>query len=278
MNYQLLALDLDGTLLGHDCTISQENKEAVEYAKQAGVQIVICTGRSFADAHQLQTQLIHPADWIISCNGTNICRPNQQETIFDAVLSQRECEQILQICKKFHAKPQFLSAEGMYTDWNVANDFRLLSKKDAIPSRMKSICLHTMEEWEALMAKENHFSKALLNHEDAAVFEQMMQALTEIDCFELSPTAYPSSRYINVEICSKGIHKGAALQRLAHHLGYEMDHVMAIGDSSNDLQMIQMSGLGIAMGNASENVKQQANDCTATNGEDGVAKAIRKYL
>lgn len=278
MNYQLLALDLDGTLLQHDCTISEEDREAVEYARDSGVQIVVCTGRSFVDAEQFQTQLIHPADWIISCNGTNICKPNQQDTIFDSVLSQRECEQILQICKKFHAKPQFISDIGMYTDLDVENEFRALCKKDAIPAKMKSICFQTMEEWDDLLAKKNRFSKALLNHEDAAVFEQMMQALKALNAFELSPTAYPSSRYINVEICSKGIHKGAALQRLAQHLGYEMDHVMAIGDSSNDLQMLEMSGFGIAMGNAPESVKGLANACTAKNAENGVAKAIRKYL
>lgn len=280
MKYELLALDLDGTLLRRDSTISEENREAVEYAKRRGVQIVICTGRSYIEANQFQTQLISPSDWIISCNGTKICKPNEEENLFDAALMRQECEQILQICKKFDAKPQFLADAEIYSDLEVEKSFRLYCEKNkhVEVSPAKTICLQTMDEWESLLDARNKFSKAILYHEDPKVFDAMLQALTKLDCFELSPAAYPGSEYINVEICSKGIHKGAALKRLADHLGYGMEHVMAIGDSSNDLQMIQMSGLGIAMGNAPEEIKQQAFDCTATNAEHGVAKAIRKYL
>ena len=82
----------------------------------------------------------------------------------------------------------------------------------------------------------------------------------------------------NLEFTRKGINKASGLTFLAKHLQIPMEQVMAIGDSENDIEMIEVAGLGIAMGNALECVKKAAVSITDTNANEGVAKAIEKYL
>jgi Cof subfamily protein (haloacid dehalogenase superfamily) len=81
-----------------------------------------------------------------------------------------------------------------------------------------------------------------------------------------------------LEILNKEVHKGAALERLATHLGLDRSEVMALGDNENDVTMIEYAGLGIAMANATENVKNAADIITASNDEHGVAEAIKQYI
>jgi hypothetical protein len=87
-----------------------------------------------------------------------------------------------------------------------------------------------------------------------------------------------SSYSNNFEVMSKGISKGNAVSILSDMLGIERENVMCIGDSENDLSMIKFAGLGVAMGNAAECIKENADYITDINNEDGVAKAIEKFI
>ena len=81
-----------------------------------------------------------------------------------------------------------------------------------------------------------------------------------------------------MELNAPGISKGRGLMALAERLGLALDEVMAVGDSGNDLTMLEAAGLGVAMGNATEEIKQAADVITADNNHDGVAEAIEKYV
>ena len=81
-----------------------------------------------------------------------------------------------------------------------------------------------------------------------------------------------------LEIIDSSVNKGVALSALAEHFGIDQQNVMAIGDSFNDLEMIQYAGVGVAMGNARPEIKEQADIVTVTNEEDGVAEAIERYV
>ena len=82
----------------------------------------------------------------------------------------------------------------------------------------------------------------------------------------------------NLELSAPGVTKGRGLMALAEHLGLTPDQVMAVGDSGNDLTMVQLAGLGVAMGNATREVLAAADAVTADNDHDGVAEAIEKYV
>ena len=103
----------------------------------------------------------------------------------------------------------------------------------------------------------------------------MIGALDATGRFELAPSIMYGGELKNVEINHKGVHKGYALEKLAKHLGFDMDAVMAIGDSDNDLAMLRMAGLGVAMANAEPHIRAAADAVTADN---GVADAIGRYI
>lgn len=104
-----------------------------------------------------------------------------------------------------------------------------------------------------------------------ARFQLLPKEFTEkFDCFKSRPEFY--------EIMPKGINKANGLNQLCQLLNIAPEEVMAIGDEENDLSMIRFAGFGIAMGNATEEVKQEARDITLTNDEHGVAAAIQKYV
>ena len=87
-----------------------------------------------------------------------------------------------------------------------------------------------------------------------------------------------SSLFMNLEISSVYANKGNGLQWLAGHLGISMEQVMALGDSDNDITMLRMAGLGVAMENAAQEIKEAADEVTSSNEEDGVAQAIERWV
>lgn len=103
--------------------------------------------------------------------------------------------------------------------------------------------------------------------------KSILEELKGKGIFEIS-----NSSLKNIEVNAIGINKAKGLQKVCALLGISMDNVMAVGDSLNDIAMITEAGLGIAMGNAQDTVKQAADDITGTNKESGVAQAIRKWV
>ena len=103
--------------------------------------------------------------------------------------------------------------------------------------------------------------------------KKVKEDLDQIEDIEIT-----SSWFNNVEIMHKGVNKGEALKALINYLGIDKDEVIAFGDNYNDLPMLELAGIGVVMGNANDEVKEKGDYITAKNTEDGVAKAIYKFL
>ncbi len=135
--------------------------------------------------------------------------------------------------------------------------------------------INTERNWNNEMPEDLHTKEWLkfgFTIDDDATRELILKELEAKGEFELT-----NSTLKNIEVNPKGITKAKGLELVCQRLGIEMKNVMAAGDSLNDLAMIKAAGLGVAMGNAQEAVKKVADWVTATNEEDGVAKAIRKW-
>ena len=142
-----------------------------------------------------------------------------------------------------------------------------------------STFIGTDEEWEKLLqTNQKPFIKSILYHDNPKSVDKIIEKLESTGRFELAPSVLFGGLMKNVEINCKGVHKGNGLKKLTEHLGFTMNDVMALGDSDNDLTMLEMSGLGIAMGNAEEYIKEIADECTLTNIEFGVAHSIKQHL
>lgn len=280
--YKLLALDLDGTLLDKNSNLPEENIKAVRLAQENGVQIVLCTGRNPVEAKNFSDNLLKPADWLVTSNGAYIFKPDGSHNIFSSYLSYDDCKLLLDICREYNTDPCFYDENTLY----YGNAFKMFFKemnirRDRNPDmkRDNSIFLENDSDWDNLL--KNHelpFIKSILYHNNPQIVDEIIKKLEQTKKFELAPSVLFGGLMKNVEINCIGVHKGRGLQILCEHLNISMQDVIAIGDSDNDLTMLKMSGLGIAMGNADEHIKKVADTCTLTNIEFGVSKAISQYI
>ncbi len=280
--YKILALDLDGTLLNSQSMLPEENKTAVRRAQQAGVQIVLCTGRNPIEAKMFSDKLLAPADWLITSNGAYICRPDLSDNIFAQYLSSDDCRILLDICKEYGTDPCLYNDVHLFYGNAFKRFFREMNiRRNMNPDtkRPHSSFIATDEEWENLLATADRpFIKSILYHEKPNLVDEIIKNLDSTGRFELAPSVLFGGLMKNVEVNCKGVNKGNGLKKLAEYLDLSMDDVMAIGDSDNDVAMLEMSGLSIAMGNAENHIKQIADECTLTNVEFGVAHSISKHI
>ena len=280
--YKILALDLDGTLLNKESMLPEENKIAVRQAQQAGVQIVLCTGRNPIEAKMFSDKLLAPADWLITANGAYICKPDLTQNIFAEYLSNDDCRLLLDICKEYDTDPCLYDDSQLYYGnafKRFCRELNIRRNMNAKTERSHSTFIGTDEEWEKLLqTNQKPFIKSILYHDNPKSVDKIIEKLESTGRFELAPSVLFGGLMKNVEINCKGVHKGNGLKKLTEHLGFTMNDVMALGDSDNDLTMLEMSGLGIAMGNAEEYIKEIADECTLTNIEFGVAHSIKQHL
>lgn len=238
---KLIALDMDGTLLNNDHDVSEENRLAIKEAEKKGVHVVLSTGRSLKTARDYVLSL-ELSSYLVTVNGSEIWGPDG-ELVHRSPVATEHIKWMHELSSQHNARFWAISTEN---NWNNEMPDDLLS-----------------QEW----------LKFGFHIEEDDIREKVLKELEAKGLFELS-----NSSLVNIEVNALGINKAKGLEKVCGLLGISMKNVMAVGDSLNDIAMITDAGLGIAMGNAQEAVKQAANDITGTNNENGVAQAIRKWV
>ena len=155
-----------------------------------------------------------------------------------------------------------------------------LSKEDQrqTKERLKNffnddINVHFGDDLKEEVVKHKILKIIAIDDYDMDKLKKVKEDLDQIEDIEIT-----SSWFNNVEIMHKGVNKGEALKALINYLGIDKDEVIAFGDNYNDLPMLELAGIGVVMGNANDEVKEKGDYITAKNTEDGVAKAIYKFL
>lgn len=238
---KLIALDMDGTLLNDKHEVSKANRQAIKEAQEKGVYVVLSTGRSLRTCKE-HAESLELTSYLVTVNGSEIW-DSSGELVERNFVKPESIHWMWELTKHHNTKFWAISTENNYFN--------------EMPEDIHGI------EW----------LKFGFNIDDDAVREAIMKQLQEKGEFELT-----NSTPTNIEVNPIGINKAKGLKLVCERLEIEMDNVMSVGDSLNDLAMIQEAGLGIAMGNAQELVKEAANWVTGTNNEDGVAIAIRKWV
>ncbi|MEG6584938.1 Cof-type HAD-IIB family hydrolase [Dendrosporobacter sp. 1207_IL3150] len=263
MAIKLLALDLDDTLLDKSSTVSPRCREAIKKAVEKGVTVTVATGRMYCSALPFARQLEIDVP-IITYNGALIKSAFSGETLFQQTLDPVVASEVLNLFREQGWYIQVYVGDQLYVDEinDKARIYENLAKVKAIPVGQE---LYSMSDGVLKML-------AMADKDEMAVIGKVVQQAFEGRVFA------PISRPTYLEIVHPSINKGISLDFLANKLGITRNEVMAIGDSNNDLDMIQYAGLGVAMGNALPNVKAAADAVTLGNDEDGVAEAIYKYI
>jgi Cof subfamily protein (haloacid dehalogenase superfamily) len=263
MAIKLLAVDLDDTLLNKSSQVSPRCREAIQKAVEKGVTVTVATGRMYAAALPFARQLELDVP-IITYNGALIKSSFSGEVLFEQPLDRAVAAAVLALFKERGWYIQVYVDDQLYISESTerARAYENLTKIKAIPVGEK---LYTMADGVLKML-------ALAKEEKIQEISQTLEARFKGQIFA------PVSRPTYLEIVHPSINKGKSLDFLASRLGITRQEVMAIGDSNNDLDMIQYAGLGVAMGNALPNVKAAADAVTLANDEDGVAEAIYRYI
>lgn len=271
--YTLFAFDLDGTMLQKDGTLSHRTLVACQEAAAQGIELVPTTGRLLGFLPQSLKELPF-IRYAVTSNGAAVYRLDSGEKLYSCLLPWQRALELLEILREFSVFVE-IYAEGRpvvhqgdparaFEKYGFPERKRMYLKKDYLQVR-------SLREY----IKEGQVSPEKINlpYVPESLREELKQRLSQEKGIKLV-----SSVFDNLEINAAGCHKGAGLAALCQCLGVSREQVVAIGDSENDLEMLQYAGLAIAMGNGEEAVKKIAGAVTASNEEDGAALAIEKYL
>lgn len=274
MAYKLVCIDVDGTLLNSKHKITERTKKILLEAHKKGIHIVICTGRMYTDA-EYYSNLIGVKSPVIASNGAFIKEKDNDKVIYKDVLGESLSLVLLELFRKHSIKPYFCTPNKFYYGNIMFQLYYIATKILGIRrNRFDAEYVFSWRRWEKVLQKEkDNVVKCEIIYRDPALICELLNELKNMDQLEI----VDSSRY-NIEITRKGVSKGKAVEMLASLYHVKREEIITIGDSENDLSMIEYAGLGIAMGNALDSIKQKADHVTASNDNDGVAKAIDQFV
>lgn len=271
MSVKVILLDLDGTLLNSDKTVSAANYAALERAAAMGVHIVPATGRFYEGLPEVVRNLPF-VRYVVSVNGAEIYDAKENKVLHREEL---EPEEAVAIYEYLSGLPALCDAyvEGWgYMDRSYYARIDEFATEPYVVKMLKELRT-PVDDMKAFLAQ--HKTQKVM-----AFFNDMDRRAVELERVKaLFPnTAISSSIANNIEVNAKKATKGGALLNLCQVLGVDVKDTMAFGDGSNDLAMIQNAGIGVAMGNAYPSLKEAADYVTLTCDEDGVAHAIEKFV
>ncbi len=274
MEIKLIAIDLDGTLLDSNRLLSEGNKQAIQEAKDQGVKVVLCTGRPLRSMTHLleEANLLEEDDLVITYNGGLIQKSKTGEIIKEITLDRAESLDIYHLSQQLNLPVNFIDLDYVY--------------EPTYPEGIESIYMQSSREVpkaNALKFKDidinnlpNPFkiNKIVMSRPGA----ELDRAIPKIPAeYYKKYNIYKSQDFI-LEVLPKYVDKGYSMRVLGEMFGLKKDQIMGIGDQENDLSLVKNAGLGIAMENAIDKVKEAADYITYSNDENGVAHAIRKFV
>ncbi|QGU96100.1 Cof-type HAD-IIB family hydrolase [Clostridium bovifaecis] len=291
--YKLIAIDIDGTLLKNDKTISSETFTSIQNARNKGVKIVLATGRPIQglEKYSKQLGLTTNQDYGVSCSGALIHRLGTREVLFRSTLTYEDFQLLYNFSKRLGITLNALTDSLILTpSLNLTTQIESFLSNipmkivdfDTLPKTTIINRIVYINENEAFI---NHLHNVIkkINLSYTPVSEKNGNDNLSLSKDKLSKKIHenftvlkPSSN--TLEILSKDVNKGSSISFLAEILGIKQEEVIAIGDSGNDIDMIKYAGLGIAMGNAFPEIKEASDYITYTNEEDGVAHVIDKFI
>lgn len=264
---KLLALDLDGTLTDSKKNVSEKNIQAIKKAQDAGVNIVLASGRPVIGIQPVATalDLWNSGGYILAYNGGHMIDCKTQTDLDKKTIPLEYIHTICQVGRMFSVYPLCYNETGVICE----NDTDVYVKREAFNNSIPVIKVPDLEK--EITQPVVKFMVVGEPEELNKAFEYLKEKLdNKLNVFFSEP-------YF-MEITPLGIEKASAISRLSDMLGIPKDQVMACGDGLNDIPMLQVASLSIAMANAYDQTKEYADYIVASNEEDGVAEAIERFI
>lgn len=272
----ILVLDLDGTLLNHEYRISEQTKAALLKLQSEGATLVIASGRYLREIMQLAKELEMDQHHgvIIGANGAIAIDVMDHEILHDHPLAPEVSRQILKIIEQFDIIPSFSDDNFSYTNDIKARD-KIFSDvlKTSVKFGEENTWLDTKEIKDLAGFVDFPLYKILsIGHPDYLdkYHHEIEKAVQDIAEGALTtPFAF--------EYTALGIDKGETLKKVIELKNWKKEDIYAFGDGHNDLSLLKVAGTGIAMGNAANQLKRQADFVTKSHAEDGIVYALKHF-
>ncbi len=267
-NIRLIATDLDGTALDEEGNLDDFTLQAFAHAASLGISIAAATGRALCALPPSVASCPH-IQYALTSNGAAIYRLKDRSCLYRHPLSQENLQALLALIRRYHVPAEvFINGEAFADEAFVYDPASY-----GLPQRSVTYVRTTRRPCPDIPAL---ISKHITEVEALDIVLMDMELKQEIRRqAEAIPDLYVTSSVPHyLEFASGGTHKEAALAYLASLLNIGSQEVLAFGDGENDKEMLAYAGIGVAMGNASEELKAQADYIAPSNREQGVARTI----
>ena len=271
-NIKAIAIDLDGTLLNKQNEVSDRNRRAVARARELGLLVIPCTGRLYCES-KFAIDAIDGCEYSLHCNGSAVLNHKTGSPVSLNTLSPELADRAIAQLDSYNVLYQIYvddadcCAKRFYKDF----DERIFN---AVYARMFRDTQLWMDDPRSEIAAQGlRVFKFYIPNKDHDLLERIKNEMKAIPGLD----ATFSSMY-SLEVFMAGMDKENGLARLLEHLGLTFENLMMIGDSENDLKAIRAAGIGVAMGNALDFIKEGADFVTLDRGESGVAHAIEQII
>lgn len=269
---KIIALDLDGTTLCEGSRLSEGNKKAIEDAIAMGVNVCISTGRSFTAVPDVLLN-VKGLRYVISSNGAHVTDLSTGEQIYSSYIDPEAVDESVRIARENRLTLEAFYGDRAYIDRELYDEIRdfgcsfrprdyVLKTRTPLDDIFSFITSHK-EHIENI----NFFFPTV---DDRKKWQPLLESIPDATVLSSVPN--------NIEIGGNNTNKSIALKFIMDRLGLSYSQLMCMGDAPNDIPMIRDAGIGVAMGNAWDQVKEAADYVTDTNDRDGVAKAIEKFV
>lgn len=262
----LIALDLDGTLLKDDKTISLNTKKVISKAREEGHVVMIATGRPFRSSEMYYRELNLNTP-IVNFNGAFVHHPLQNSWgTYHTPLDINTAKDIVEACDSFNFHN--IIAEVIDDVYFHYHDEKLL---DIFGLGDPNVTTGDLRRF----LTDNPTS--MLIHTDEEHVKTIRDHLSDVHAEVIDHRRWAAPWHV-IEIVKTGLNKAVGLKTVSEYLNIPKERIIAFGDEDNDLEMIEYAGRGIAMGNAIDQLKNIANEITLTNEDDGIAKYLNDLL
>lgn len=263
MEIKLIACDMDDTLLNSDCQISARNAAAVKNALAAGKIFLLATGRMYVSARPYADRLGLDVP-LVTYNGALVKGSRSGKVLYEHKMKLATAQEVLDYCRE----------KGYYLQLYVGDSILIKEENDCSRMYSKISGIPTTAVGDDVFTTREAPYKILVMTE-AREFNDVWRQFAERFTGKLDVT---SSKDNFLELMEPGVNKWEAVKSVAAGYGVAPEEIMCIGDSNNDVKMLASAGIGVAMGNAKDAVKNQAKIITASNDNDGVALVIESIL
>ncbi|MGP1569981.1 MAG: Cof-type HAD-IIB family hydrolase [Eubacteriales bacterium] len=271
MALKMIVSDLDGTLLNKNDKISDITRKAIEDVLKSGIHFVVATGRAIGTLPK-QIREIEGIEYAITSNGAVTTKLDTNKIVSTAYIDESVTYEFEKLLFSLNTMVEIFVRGKAYIEKRVYDDIYNQGLSD---SGIRYVLKTRTPEDDLFEVFRKYRSE--IENINICFKDQETKKIVWEQFSKFSNITVTSSMRHNIELIGKNTDKSFAIKKLMNMHGVNENELMAFGDNHNDIGMIKLAGIGVAMANAEESLKNEADYITDTNLEDGVAKAIYKF-